>query len=111
MQDFAANAPLLVHMRWMHPAAAILVFVAAIVLCRSLARGEARWIAALLLLQVALGVADMVALAPVALQVLHLLGADLFWIALVASCSNLVFSEGPLRSVAESALLSSAQHP
>ena len=109
-QDFAANAPLLVRMRWMHPAAAVLAFVAAIVLCRHLSRSGARWIGGLLLLQIALGVADMVALAPVSLQVLHLLGADLFWIALVAGCSNLVFSERPLHATAETALISSAQH-
>ena len=71
----------------------------------------ARWIGALLLLQIALGVADLIALAPVALQVLHLLGADLFWIALVASCSNLIFAERPLHAAAEAALISSAQHP
>ena len=110
-QDFAANAPLLLHMRWMHPAAAALAFVAAVVLCRHLSHSGALWIGALLLLQIALGVADMVALAPVALQVLHLLGADLFWIALVASCSDLIFVHKAARAVAEPALISSAQHP
>jgi cytochrome c oxidase assembly protein subunit 15 len=109
-QDFAANAPLLVHMRWLHPAAAILAFSASIVLCRHLSRAGAWWVGGLLLLQMALGLADMVALAPVTLQVLHLLGADLFWIALVAGCSNLIFSERPLHAAAETALISSAQH-
>ncbi len=110
-QDFAANAPLLLHMRWLHPAAAVLAFVAAIVLCRRLSRNAALWIGALVMLQIALGVADMLALAPVVLQVLHLLGADLFWIALVASCSELIFADKAARPVAEPALLSSAQHP
>ena len=110
-QDFAANAPLLVRMRWLHPAAAVLAFVAAIVLCRHLSRSGARWIGGLLLLQIALGVADMVALAPVQLQVLHLLGADLFWIALVASCSELIFADRAVHAVAEPAFISSAQHP
>jgi cytochrome c oxidase assembly protein subunit 15 len=109
-QDFASNAPLLVHMRWLHPASAALVFVAAILLCRQLSRSGAWWIGALLLLQVALGVADMVALAPVMLQVLHLLGADLFWIALVAACSELIFAETRVRMVKEPALFSSPQH-
>lgn len=108
-QDFAANAPLLVRMRWMHPAAAVLAFVAAIVLCRYISRTEARWIAGLLLLQIVLGVADVVALAPVALQVLHLLGADLYWIALVAVASEPIFAEAPVPPVAEPALIS-AQH-
>jgi cytochrome c oxidase assembly protein subunit 15 len=34
-------------------------------------------------MQVVLGVADVLLLAPTWLQILHLLGADLFWIALV----------------------------
>jgi cytochrome c oxidase assembly protein subunit 15 len=110
-QDFAANAPLLVHMRWLHPAAAFLAVVAAIVLCRHLSRRGAQWIGGLLLLQIALGVADMIALAPVTLQVLHLLGADLFWIALVAACSELVFADRPIGVAAEPVLISSAQHP
>jgi heme a synthase len=108
-QDFAANAPLLVHMRWMHPAGAVLAFIAAIVLCRYLSRAGARWIVALLLLQVVLGVADLVTLAPVTLQVLHLLGADLFWIALVAVSSELIFAVKPERQMAQPALIS-AQH-
>lgn len=110
-QDFAANAPLLVHMRWMHPAAAILAFAATILLCLRLRRPAALWIGGLLALQVVLGLADLFALAPVTLQVLHLLGADLFWIALVAGCSNLIFAERPEHAAAEAALLSSAQHP
>jgi len=105
MQDFAPNSPLLIHMRWLHPAAAVLAFAAVIVLCRYLSRSCARWIGALLLLQIALGVADTVALAPVVLQVLHLLGADLFWIALVASSSNLIFANQAIRAPAESALI------
>ena len=111
MQDFAANAPLLVHMRWLHPAAAVLACVAAILLCRSLSRSGAQWIGALLLVQVVLGVADMTALTPVGLQVLHLLGADLFWIALVASTSEFIFADKMVRAAAEPRILSSAQHP
>lgn len=108
-QDFAANAPLLVHMRWMHPAAAILAFGAAIVLCRHLARTAAWWVGGLLLLQIVLGIADMVALAPVVMQVLHLLGADLFWIALVAGCSDLIFADKVLPAATEPALVSAPQ--
>jgi heme a synthase len=103
-QDFAANAPLLVHMRWMHPAAALLAFLSAMVLCRHLSRRGAQWLGGLLLLQVVLGVADIVALAPVSLQVLHLLGADLFWIAVVATCSDLIFAEKPVGATTEPAL-------
>ncbi|HEX4154067.1 MAG TPA: COX15/CtaA family protein [Acidobacteriaceae bacterium] len=89
-QDFAAKAPLLIHMRWMHPAAAVLAVLAAIALCFHLRRPAARWIAGLVALQVALGLADLFALTPISLQVLHLLGADLFWIALVVACSEVL---------------------
>ena len=108
-QDFAPGAPLLVHMRWMHPAAALLAFVATIVLCFYLSSRARRWVGALLLLQIALGLADLFALAPVSLQVLHLLGADLFWIALVAASSSLVFATKPAPET-EPALLSTAPH-
>ena len=105
VQDFSANAPLLVRMRWMHPAAAVLTFIAAIVLCRHLSPIRARWIGGLLLVQAVLGVADMVALTPVALQVLHLLGADLFWIALVATCSELIFVDKSVFAAAQPAVI------
>lgn len=108
-QDFEPGAPLLVHMRWLHPAAAILAFAATIMLCLYLSSRARRWVGALLALQIALGLADLFALAPVSLQVLHLLGADLFWIALVAAASSTVFAP-KLAHDAEPAQLSAAQH-
>jgi hypothetical protein len=42
----------------------------------------------------------------VTLQVLHLLGADLFWIALVAVASELIFAVRPVRSATEPAMIS-----
>ena len=38
----------------------------------------------LLMMQIVLGVADILLLAPLWMQILHLLGADLYWVALVA---------------------------
>jgi cytochrome c oxidase assembly protein subunit 15 len=89
-QDFSVNAPLLVHMRWMHPFAALLAVLAAAALCFHLRPPAARWIGALVIAQLALGIADLLALTPVSLQILHLLGADLFWIALVTACSEVL---------------------
>jgi heme a synthase len=103
-QDFAPNAPLLVHMRWMHPAAAILALLAALALARHLPRAAARWVAALVCLQIALGLTDLFALAPVALQVLHLLGADLFWIALVAASSGVLAHRPIVQAIPASVL-------
>jgi heme a synthase len=80
--DFAANSPLLVRMRWMHPAAAVVAFCCVLALVRTGTR-TARVVLGLVLLQFVLGVADVVLLAPTWMQILHLLGADLYWVALV----------------------------
>lgn len=92
-QDFSPDAPLLIHMRWMHPAAALLAVISAAALCFYLRSHARRWLGSLIILQVALGVADLLSLAPIPLQLLHLLGADLFWIALVAASSEILASK------------------
>ena len=90
-QDFAAGAPLLVRMRWLHPAAAIVSLGCAIWLSLALRSRAARWLLALIAVQFVLGAGDVLLLAPTWMQVMHLLGANLYWIALVAVCSE-VFS-------------------
>jgi cytochrome c oxidase assembly protein subunit 15 len=94
-QDFSTSAPLLLRVRWVHPAAAC---VAALFVAWSIlrARGGLRWlVAALLGVQFVLGVADVLLLAPVWMQILHLLGADLYWIALVLLALSLLLDETP----------------
>ena len=91
-QDFSAAAPLLIRMRWIHPAAALLTFAATLWLLPQLKSTPRRWLAVLLFAQFALGIADVLLLAPLSLQVLHLLFADLYWIALIAACSSLLES-------------------
>jgi len=86
--DFAANAPLLVRMRWMHPAAFVLACIAIAWLCLRVRTRTASVVTALLVLQFVLGAGDVLFLAPWWMQVLHLLGADLFWIALVVFASD-----------------------
>ena len=86
LQDFAAHSPLIVRMRWLHPAAAILGLICAILLARLLRGAIAQSLLVLIAAQFVLGVADVLLLAPTWMQVLHLLGADLYWIALVAAC-------------------------
>lgn len=87
-QDFSSGSSWLLRIRWLHPAFAFVagLFIVWIVL-RSLARPADRTLAFgvlfLLLLQYLLGVADLALLAPTWLQMTHLLGADLLWIALV----------------------------
>jgi cytochrome c oxidase assembly protein subunit 15 len=80
--DFAATSPLLVRMRWIHPAAALLAVLCVLPLLRSATR-LSRVVLTLLLLQFALGIADILLLAPAWMQILHLLGADLYWVVLV----------------------------
>jgi cytochrome c oxidase assembly protein subunit 15 len=94
LQDFAANSPLLVRMRWLHPAAAIVGLVCAIVLCRMLRGAIAGTLLFLIAAQFVLGVADVLLLAPTWMQVLHLLGADLYWIALIAACASVLAPSG-----------------
>jgi len=88
-QDFAASAPLLVRMRWLHPSAALVGLGCAIWLSLAL-RSRARWLLALIAAQFVLGGADVLLLAPVWMQVLHLLGADMYWIVLVAVCAEAI---------------------
>ena len=93
--DFAAGSPLLVRMRWMHPAASMLAVCGSLWIFALLRRGGAVKGANLLLLnlglQIILGVTDVLTLAPTWIQVLHLLGADLFWITLCALAVPVLF--------------------
>jgi cytochrome c oxidase assembly protein subunit 15 len=91
--DFAANAPLIVRMRWLHPAAFVLACVAVLGLCLRARGRAASAVAGLLALQFVIGAGDVLLLAPQWLQILHLLGADLFWIALVVLASESLESE------------------
>jgi cytochrome c oxidase assembly protein subunit 15 len=94
MQDFAASAPLLVRMRWLHPVAAVIALACALWLCVPLRAQASRigwWVLGLIALQFVLGAGDVLLLAPTWMQVLHLLGADLYWIALVAAAASILY--------------------
>jgi len=90
LADFSPTAPLLIHMRWIHPAAALLAFACVALLCWRIRNRLAAIVASLLGLQFVLGIADVLLLAPQWMQILHLLGADLFWIVLVILASESV---------------------
>jgi heme a synthase len=88
--DFAANSPLLERMRWMHPAAVVVGSCCVLWLTIRI-RSRLSWVvAALLGLQFLLGVADVLLLAPAWMQILHLLGADVYWVALVGLAASVV---------------------
>ncbi len=90
LQDFAAHSPLLVRMRWLHPATAVIALSCAIWIALQLRNKLGQLVVALVCLQLLLGAADVLLLAPTWLQILHLLGADLYWIALVIACAAIL---------------------
>jgi cytochrome c oxidase assembly protein subunit 15 len=99
--DFAANSPMLEHMRWMHPASVVVGSCCVLWLVTRI-RSRLSWVVAGLLgLQCLLGVVDVLLLAPTWIQILHLLGADLYWVALVGLAASVVWPKVP---VAESEL-------
>ena len=90
-QDFSGAASFLIRLRVLHPALAILAacyFVAVSVIVlrgkqRPMARRLATWVLILTLGQLGAGALNLALLAPVWMQIAHLLLADLVWIALV----------------------------
>jgi heme a synthase len=94
-QDFAAGSPWLLRLRGVHPVSAVVAATFVLWLvgqARRVGAGRlAGLVLALLAFQFALGLADVVLLAPVWMQVLHLLGADLYWVALVVLAAVVVW--------------------
>jgi heme a synthase len=96
-QDFSAESSWLLRWRWTHPTVAILASIFLIwVLIRASRRGgpwDNRRLSALvvgmLAVQYVLGALDVWLLAPVWMQVIHLLGADVLWTALVVLTARL----------------------
>ena len=103
--DLSAAAPLLVRMRVLHPASALLMFACVAWLCWRTRNRTARLAGMLLAAQFALGLLDVVLLAPLWLQVAHLLVADLFWIALVALSADLLGARATAHAQAPEVIL------
>jgi len=103
-QDLSPSAHIFLRLRVGHPVIAML-FGAAVVassrivahrLADSTVTRAARWLAALTVAQLAVGAANLLSLAPTALQLGHLLLADLVWIALVLfSAASLAVRPAP----------------
>lgn len=91
-QDLAAGSPWLLRLRGVHPASAVVAAVFVVWLVRQAGVGRlGGLVLGLLGFQFALGVADVLLLAPVWMQIVHLLGADLYWVALVALAAEVVW--------------------
>jgi cytochrome c oxidase assembly protein subunit 15 len=96
-QDFSASAGWLVRWRWMHPTVAILASIFVIWLVVRAARDKTHWnnrristlVLALLAAVYTLGALDVVLLAPLWIQVTHLLAADMLWASLVVLTARL----------------------
>jgi heme a synthase len=89
-QDLSATAHVLVRLRLLHPFIAIAVAVGLLATCYRVVQREdadsarrATWTAALVLFQLIAGLVNVALLAPVWMQIVHLLLADLVWISLV----------------------------
>ena len=114
LQDFAGSSPWLLRLRLVHPASALLAALFVIWLIRRSRQADphrlperepnrtflARLVVLLLALQFLLGIADVLLLAPAWMQLLHLLGADLYWVALVLLAAETIW---PAATVAVSA--------
>ena len=94
-QDFAASSPWLLRLRGVHPASAVVaaVFVVWLVVRanRSGIQRLGNIVVGLLIAQFVLGIADVLLLAPTWMQITHLLGADLYWVALVALTAEVLW--------------------
>jgi heme a synthase len=109
-QDFAANSPWLLRLRLIHPPSALVAALFVIWLIgRSRKAGPSklptqepsrtflgRMVLGLLVLQFVLGVADVLLLAPAWMQLLHLLGADLYWVALTLLAAETIWPVTPV---------------
>jgi heme a synthase len=88
LQDFSSGSSLLLRLRLVHPVFAIAggIYIAIAAFTRSHAektRGPAIAVMFLALAQLCAGAVNVVLRAPIAMQIFHLLLADLLWIALV----------------------------
>jgi heme A synthase len=98
-QDLSPTSHALLRLRLAHPALAALAAAAALALAGrwTLAgTADARWpraVVVLSLAQIVVGVVNVALLAPVALQLVHLLLADLLWIALVVAGADALAGE------------------
>ena len=99
-QDFSASSTWLVRWRWTHPTIAFAASIFLIWLLVRATQQRTHWnnrplstlILCLLAAQYLLGLLDVVWLAPTWLQVLHLLGADSLWTALVVLSARLTLA-------------------
>src|SRR6266849_5387080 len=97
MQDFSSSSHVLLRLRLLHPVAAVMGSIYVLWLLRSFwgKQDHSQWtlvLAVALMAQIALGAMNVVLLAPVWLQLTHLLVAEIFWILLVLASADHLFA-------------------
>lgn len=112
LQDFSSGN-ILLRLRFLHPVAAALgaIYVLWIILRTSKKEGrlsnQVVMLAGVLIVQIGLGILNVILLAPVWLQIVHLFVAELFWVLVVLASANLIFSAVDFHSEATLAVDSS----
>ncbi len=94
-QDISGAAPIMIHLRVWHPIAAVAAILIIVVTTRKIIKlvpsqdavRFASWCQLFCLLEFCAGLLNVVILAPIWMQVVHLLLADLLWISLVLMAS------------------------
>jgi cytochrome c oxidase assembly protein subunit 15 len=97
VQDFSSSSHILLRLRVLHPIAAVIGSVYVLWLVRTFWREQERfeWVPLLTITltgQIALGATNVILLAPVWLQMTHLLLAEMFWILLVLASGDQLFA-------------------
>jgi heme A synthase len=108
--DLSASSHMLIRLRLLHPVFAVTVAITIAGLAARLARGRgtfatraARTTTGLVALQIGLGLLNIVLLAPVWLQLVHLLVADAIWIGFVLLSADALAETSPTVAAAEAA--------
>lgn len=107
-QDFSSTAHFLIRLRVWHPLLAVVtglyLFISSPFVYRQRPTPQAatlrRTIQGLVILQLAAGAVNVLLLAPIWMQLLHLLLADLLWIALTLFAASILAEKAPAREAA-----------
>jgi cytochrome c oxidase assembly protein subunit 15 len=108
IEDFSSGN-ILLRLRFLHPVAAAIAAIYVLwLILRSLKRPGRLWnqevmLAGVLIGQIGLGILNVLLLAPVWLQLVHLLVAELFWVLVVLASANLLLAAVECNSSARTA--------
>lgn len=97
IEDFSSGN-ILLRLRFLHPVVAAIAAIYVVwLILRNLKRPGRLWnqevmLAGVLIGQIGLGILNVLLLAPVWLQLVHLLVAELFWVLVVLASANLLFA-------------------